>query len=510
MSAPKYTDGYYGVPKRTSRTPYEYPFRQNGDITTRSYDAFYVVDINHFTPTASGTEDPENAGHYLLTESVPEIVQGDLATFRRTYSKIPLTQTVPDNLTIPKPELTGDFPQPIGEFLVFKPDETKAVYDAYTVKLVTSDSGPVVSIYPTGGTYTLTFAGNTTGAIAYNASSGTVQTALNALTSITNQGGVTVTGSYNTAGGLVVSFNSYASTTMTSSLTVSSGTVYLYLTATNGGFTQNVIIQTTTFGDITGGTFTLTIFGQTTAAIAYNASAATVQSALNALSGVSNRGGCTIALYPGFGGPAPTTILASTSQIIFTISFTNAVITANPASLTPVGSSVTPAITDGAVGRAQKITFVAGAAARTLYVSDGHDIESGGTIYIKADSTYYSGIADYTVTDTNTITLVGADSAAYNGAAVISEVGALTINYTPEPKQTRVKYRSDFYLPGVTPGIVTADDIPLLEYQGDPTTLLAAIFSGASTINYQVGGFKPYRESAMIERISTTLNPSQL
>jgi hypothetical protein len=45
-------------------------------------------------------------------------------------------------------------------------------------------------------------------------------------------------------------------------------------------------VQTVTLANATGGTFTLTLSGQTTAAIAYNASAATVQAALEALSNV--------------------------------------------------------------------------------------------------------------------------------------------------------------------------------------------------------------------------------
>ena len=52
----------------------------------------------------------------------------------------------------------------------------------------------VIGREPTSGTFTLTFGANTTSAIAYNASAATVQTALNALASITSAGGVTVTG----------------------------------------------------------------------------------------------------------------------------------------------------------------------------------------------------------------------------------------------------------------------------------------------------------------------------
>jgi hypothetical protein len=498
---------------RVGAPAFEFPFLQNGDtatlIVTRTYKqtrASYLTDRLSGTFKLGTVHDHEYTDAWLIAETAPSVTTSGLFVFQRRFARIPQQQTVPDSLFIPKPELTGEFPQPIGDFLVFKPDETKAIYDAYTVNTVSSDSGPVASIYPTGGTYTLTFGGDTTAGIAYNASAGTVQTALNALTSITDMGGVVVGGSYNSAGGLTVTFNSYSAVSMTSSLTLGSGTGYLYVTTANGGFTQSLIIQSTTFADITGGDFTLTIFGQTTGAIAYNATAADVQTALNALSEVSDRGNCTITLEAG-----KTTILAAASQIRFTINFTAAVLTASAASLTPVGSTVTPAITDGTVGRTQKITFVAGAAARTLYISGGHGIVAGDTIYIKGDSTYYSGITAFTITDSNTITLVGSDSATYNGATAITEVGKLTIdNYTPEPKQTRVKYVTDYYLPGVSPGITTADDIPLPTYQGDTTTLLAAIFAGDGEINYQVGGLKQWLGSPILERTTTKLTASQL
>ena len=57
----------------------------------------------------------------------------------------------------------------------------------------------------TGGTYTLSYGGNTTSALAYNASAATVSTALNLLASIVSAGGVTVSGTWPV---LVVTFNS--------------------------------------------------------------------------------------------------------------------------------------------------------------------------------------------------------------------------------------------------------------------------------------------------------------
>lgn len=59
----------------------------------------------------------------------------------------------------------------------------------------------------TAGTFTLTWDGFTTAAIAYNATATTVQTELNALTSITDAGGVTVTGLGNDTDPWIVTWN---------------------------------------------------------------------------------------------------------------------------------------------------------------------------------------------------------------------------------------------------------------------------------------------------------------
>jgi hypothetical protein len=57
---------------------------------------------------------------------------------------------------------------------------------------------------------------------------------------------------------------------------------------TNYGYAGDNVQQVQLTGNPTGGTFTLTFNGQTTSAIAYNASASTVQSALQALSSIGS------------------------------------------------------------------------------------------------------------------------------------------------------------------------------------------------------------------------------
>jgi hypothetical protein len=106
-------------------------------------------------------------------------------------------------------------------------------YSAVTneVQTVTITGGP------TGGTFTLTFSGQTTAAIAYNATAAQVQTALEALSNV-NPGDVTVTG--NAGGPYTVTFggqylgDNVTQMTATASLT--------------GGTTPGVTVATTTAG----------------------------------------------------------------------------------------------------------------------------------------------------------------------------------------------------------------------------------------------------------------------
>lgn len=613
----RYVDGYYGAPVRISRTPREYPFAQNGDTTTAVYVASYMIDQAAFSPTARGTVDPENAGFYLIAESKPEIQDGDIATFTRTYSNIPAQQTVPSSIRLSKPSLSGTFPQALGTFRIFQPDTTLLQYDAYLAQTVTSDTG-VPGYYPTGGTYTLTFAGYTTGAIAYNAAAATVQTALNALTSVSDRGGVVVTGSYNSAGGFVITFNAYAQITVaTGSLTggtitkseslVNAGysqTLSAYIagdltdilfpniptdvdltyTATKGSFAGNTIgssqywvvaggtspynlgtwtggtfvvkvggsssaplayncsiqdvqdaydslsageftvsvypnfvsfsgeamvftaasVLSTNYKTIgfvvtanntpaTGGTYTLTAFTQTTAALAYNATAATVEGALNALSNVAARGNCTVSgeLLTGFA-----------------ITFANAAMTTSGASLTPTGSASIVAIIDGGIGRIHRATFSNPTSFRDLYIAN-HGLVFGDTLYLRgtAGPAYYSGITSFSVLDAHTIRLVVSPADAWAAVVAIDECGKRTrYRYESGTVSLRCKNITDYYLPGVSSGITTADDIVIPTNQSDGTSLLLALLAGTGTLNYVVGELTQWKDSPILSLSKTTIN----
>jgi len=157
----------------------------------------------------------------------------------------------------------------------------------------------------TGGTFTLTFDGQTTSGIAYNANAATIQSALEALSNLA-PGDVTVagTGPFTiTFGGAYLGLNVPLITSSASSLTGSSASASVstvrnyslgasFVCSIQFNVTQTVspLNEIQTFkinNNPTSGTFTLTYSGQTTSAIAYNASLATITAALEALSNIA-------------------------------------------------------------------------------------------------------------------------------------------------------------------------------------------------------------------------------
>lgn len=145
---------------------------------------------------------------------------------------------------------------------------------------------------PSGGTFTLTFGANTTTAIAYNApatGAGSVQAALGALASIGGTGNVGVTGS--NGGPWTVTFQGTladaAQALITGSGTSLTGDV-VNIAETIHGNAGTSQVETVTLVNTASGSFTLSFNGQTTAAIAYNASAATIQTDLQALSSIGS------------------------------------------------------------------------------------------------------------------------------------------------------------------------------------------------------------------------------
>lgn len=122
----------------------------------------------------------------------------------------------------------------------------------------------------TSGTFTLSYGGQTTAAINYNAGPLDVANALENLTNITS---VYVTGNGIATDPWIVRFlDPYIAPTP-----------YTY---NDAGLTGGTVVQTQVTAGSDGGTFTLSFDGQTTGTIAWTASAATLTTALEALSNI--------------------------------------------------------------------------------------------------------------------------------------------------------------------------------------------------------------------------------
>lgn len=253
---------------------------------------------------------------------------------------------------------------------------------------------------PTAGTFTLTYSGQITSGIAYNAAASAVDTALEALSNI-GVGDVTVTGS---AGGpWTVEFTGALADTDVALMTADDSN----LVGTNEE-------QTISLGTVTGGTFTLTYDGQTTGNIAYNASAATVEAALE---GLSNIGAGEATTTGSAGGPWTVTFsgnLAGTDVDQITVDGTN---------LTGKLSVSITQTTDGVSGAENEVH---------LY----HAIGSGGvdgTFTITGDASVTGGTFTLALSVGGT-TLFTTDAIAYNATltaiqAAIDAKAASSIHY---------------------------------------------------------------------------------
>jgi hypothetical protein len=167
------------------------------------------------------------------------------------------------------------------------------------VSSLTGSEKQKLTVKASAGTYKLSFEGEETAAIAFNASAAEVQTALEALGKIA-PGDVAVSGGPGDAGGTApyeVAFGGGYADANVNQLSadasgLAGGTASLSTTSQGAGMT---ILPSTSSGGLgtdeiqqlalegTAGTYTLSFEGEETAPIAYDASAAEVQAALEAL-----------------------------------------------------------------------------------------------------------------------------------------------------------------------------------------------------------------------------------
>lgn len=234
---------------------------------------------------------------------------------------------------------------------------------------------------PTGGTFTITYAGQTTGALAFNADAATVETAIEALSNVTS---VTVTKS--TAAGIPtwrVEFDGAdaaldlpSMTTTTSSLT--GGSVPVVTTQAATPYT-NEVQRITLIGNPAGGTFTLSFGGDTTSALDFDATAAEVKAELDGLSSISS-----VTVTGSVGGPWTITF-DGTGEFGENVdpltgsgaSLSGATVTVNTtqAAATPVNEQQQVALTGSPTGGTFTLTFVADTTAAIPYNASASDIQ---------------------------------------------------------------------------------------------------------------------------------------
>ena len=246
------------------------------------------------------------------------------------------------------------------------------------------------------------------------------------------------------------------------------GTAYSY---GNKLFGNNAVYsRITVSGSITaptGGTYTITYNGSTTAALAYNALSATIATAMNGLASSIAEGLTWEHLNNTMEG-------TGNFQLRLTFGSTAVLCTIDGSSLTTTGSKN---VFGSLVGSADQY-FVKGyrLAAAT------HGLAASGTLIANTSSADTAQVllaytTQWSVVDANTIDV----SATY---ASPTRIGKSVRSYTQGTDRVRAKKTESFYLPGITSGITTADDIPLPESAIDDSsflTLIAGIATGYQT-----------------------------
>jgi hypothetical protein len=227
MSYPEeYLDGDYSRPVEQGAPREKYPFRGNNDRNSIILEQdFWQTDAT-FRPEAMATRHPEIRDVYLISESDRMRILGDVVQFTRKHARVPTPQVTYGSEVINKPAF------PTNDYNSAWVDSTSSTA---TANIWSAALAATVSLYPGGGTFTLTYVANfgagissTTAALNWNDSNATIKAALEALaSSIADSNTYTVTGSV-ASGSLSVaraggaSWNGSQFTTNSASLTPAS------------------------------------------------------------------------------------------------------------------------------------------------------------------------------------------------------------------------------------------------------------------------------------------------
>jgi hypothetical protein len=235
-----------------------YPFinAPTKDTTTKGTVRNYVVVPSSYTPAAALSTDPADNTQYLLQES-ELTVEGGLGRYSRTYCKVPTDQVDYSSIVITKPQFPAAAAPSTGYFYGY--------YNNCYIENVTKTSNILgnfitATFYPnvSGGTFTVSYKGQTTAAINYNATNANIASSVNGLsTMIADAVTVTALNNLTNTASTGISFsrstgsNSIASLTVSFSLTPDQQVSQL---ASSEGFVayqatrQNVLVLKDTHG----------------------------------------------------------------------------------------------------------------------------------------------------------------------------------------------------------------------------------------------------------------------
>lgn len=251
-----------------------------------------------------------------------------------------------------------------------------------------------------------------------------------------------------------------------------------------------VTLGNKTIGRATAGTFTLTYGANTTAALNWNDSNATIAAAINGLASIT-AAGLTASV---------TNSLSSTSggtlTITWTVASTLTAVTMNAGSLTVTTSTN---VTTQIPTSANQVIRIP-----DHYVATSHGLDTAQSLAVvrSNDSMMLFATANWGSVDSNTLWLPTTTAVGdYKFVADFSR------NYAPGKLYLlRTKIIEDFFLPGVTTGITTAADIPIDIGLQAPSDFVNALLTLSGWQTYETEGPAFWLGGPIYRRAYTQIN----
>lgn len=267
---------------------------------------------------------------------------------------------------------------------------------------------------------------------------------------------------------------------------------YLFLETQNSFYGTMKLQTARVIGVASAGTFTLTFGANTTAALAWNASNATIKAAIDGLASVTAAGLTSTVLNflsTGTGGQLQVTWSGNTSTAL----------TMNAGSLTVTTS-------------ANVTTTFNSSAIQIIYLPDHYTITAHGfntaldlaVRGIQDNNVYYFPTGKWGSIDANTVWISNLTSTNYGVL-----FGTFVRSYFPgQTFLVRTRVTETFYLPGVTVGITTPADIASPIGLQNPADFIDAILTASGFELYQSEGPQPWMGTLIYVVKSVDINVS--